>query len=217
MLGNVEIQLPIPVGFAPPSRTPAMLRGIIEHGLPVTNRFVALLMPEDFFAARAAGEKPHMSRYYLVQTFRQFEDDGMSQADFDKVKDIFRRQAGAAFDAAASEVTAGEGRMASDASSLTGDKSIALHMGSTKQLGIFDEQANSMSLAMLTPMSFTDRNGSRQSEQASATVIILMDGKPLEMSVYADYRSQADVDWVKSAAREWLQQFSALNPPMPAK
>ena len=211
-LGDGTVVLPVADGFAEPAATPEVLRGIITRALPSTNRFMAMMLSQDFLDRRAAGEPVHLGRYFLVQTYRGAEQAGMSTDDFEQVKAMFRKQGGAILSGSKAAAQEGIDRAAKDVGDITGDKSVAIKTGDVKTLGVFDEQDNSISLATVQPITATDKTGSRTTNQVMALAIVRVQGKPVGVSVYSDYGSQVDVDWAERQITAWVKRLNELNP-----
>ena len=45
----------------------------------------------------------------------------------------------------------------------------------------------------------------------STTTLLLVRGKPLTLSVFTGYDGPADVDWLRSATRGWVDDLLRLN------
>jgi hypothetical protein len=210
-LGDGNVVLPVPEGFADPSVTPETLRGIIAKALPDTNRFMAMMMSQEYLDRRAGGEAVPLTRYLLVQTYRGAEQAGMSADDFEQVKAMFRKQGGDILKSSRAMAQEGIDRAAKDVGDLTGDKSVSVKTGELTSLGVFDEQPNSISLASVQPITASNKNGSHSTNQVMALSIVRIGNKPVGVSVYSEFNSQADVDWAERQVTAWVKRLNELN------
>jgi hypothetical protein len=211
-LGNGEVLLPVPDGFADPEVTPALMRKLMAEALPTTNRFIAVMLSQDFLDRRAAGEPVHLTRYLLVQTYRDSEQTGMDKAVFEQVKSMFRKQASEMLKNGQAIAQDGIDRLAKDVGKITGDKATAIKTGPMTSLGVFGETDNSISLATVQPLTTSDKNGSRTSNQVMALSVVLISGKPIGVSVYSQYDSPSDIVWAEDQVRDWVKRINDLNP-----
>jgi len=90
-LGDAEIRLPVPAGLADPAATPSPTRDYVMRSLPAGIRFIAMLLPQDFFQPAIPAEPQRLSRYMLVTTSADTEH-GVTQADFEHMKSSVRAQ-----------------------------------------------------------------------------------------------------------------------------
>ena len=210
--GKESVLLPVPDGFADPSATPEAVRGIMARALPESNRFMAMMLSQEFLDRRAAGDPVHLSRYILVQTYRSAELAGMSVDDFGQLKYLFRKQGDDILKGSRAGAQEGIDRVTKDVSRITGDKSVSFKTGEMTALGVFDEQPNSISLATLQPVTSTDKNGSRSRNQVMAMSVVRIAGRPVGVSIYSDCDSQADIDWAERQVTAWVKRLNELNP-----
>jgi hypothetical protein len=210
-LGDGTVLLPVLPGFADPSATPQPIRELMARSMPATNRFVALMPMQDFLDRRAAGEPAAMSRYMMVQTVRAHEQNGVSRAEFERIKAMLRQQSDAMAREGAKQAQDGIDLAAKEVGRMNGDSQLALKAGVPRSLGVFDETPDSISLAQVTPITRTDQNGVRTVYQASAMSIVLVRDKPVSAIVYSAYQSQADVDWTEREVLDWVKRYTALN------
>lgn len=210
-LGTTPVQLPVLPGFAGPSATPAPLRDLMSRAMPPSNRFLAVMPTQDFVDRRAAGEMVPMSRYLLVQTVRSHEQNGISRADFERLKTSIRQQDETLLRKAREAAQASLDSASKDLGKLNDEPSLALRMGEAKALGVFDETPDSISFADIQSNTATDSSGTRTLKQAAATSIVLLGDKTVGVSVYSVYQSPADVDWVKQQAIAWRKQYLSIN------
>ncbi len=212
-IGALPIALPVLPGYAPPSATPQLLVDVTSRALPPTNRLLAVMLPTDFLDKVQGGDiKAPLSRYLAVQTFPAYEDSGMTPALFAQVKTVLRAQSAQLFEKAQGEIAASTDRLSSEVGKITGDSSTSIRTSDNSSLGIFDEQPDSISMAALQTVSASSQKGSTQIRQAMALAAMRVHGKVLMASVYSNYESQADIDWVEAQMRAWVKRLNELNP-----
>jgi hypothetical protein len=212
-LGDGAIAIPVPAGFGGPTATPALLRDLAAKALPTSNRFVGILLPQDYLDALAAGQpKQRLSRYLLLQTLRREEAAGITTPEFESIREQFRHNADAILLQGKDIAKPNLDRAAKAVGDLTGDKTIAIDAGTMKSLGIFEEQPDAFSMATVQPVTGTSQAGTHKFMQVMAMTIVLIDRKPMLASVYSDYESQADIDWAEGLMHDWLKRVKELNP-----
>ena len=86
------VQLPVPAGFADPSRELPQIRQLGERETPASNRLLAIFMSQADINSALAGQQPAMARYFMAQTLRQTESSQISEAEFAQVKTLQRQQ-----------------------------------------------------------------------------------------------------------------------------
>lgn len=114
--------------------------------------------------------------------------------------------------AAEVEASAHVDGMAKDLGRLTGDKSTTMKISLGKSLGVLDEHDNSIAMASIGPMTASDKEGEQKFDQVMAMALVRVHGKPLDVCVYSDFDSQADVEWAENQVRARVRRVRALNP-----
>jgi hypothetical protein len=211
-LGNRSLKLPVPAGFAPPASTAPDQRALAERMTRAEDRLLAVMLPQDYVAHRAAGDKPHMSRYMLVKTMRDGEQAGVDEPTFEQAKTQFRANAEAMLNKAREDVRSRNDEVVAEVGRKVGDTSASIEMGAVKSLGVFDEHRDSIALATVQPISSSTNAGKKTFNQVMAFAIVLVHRKPVLATVYSDYGSQADIDWAENLIRAWVVRVGELNP-----
>ncbi len=210
-LGRGTVLLPVLPGFADPATTPPALLDLMSRSMPATNRFVAILPTQDFLDRRAAGENVAMSRYMLVQTVRAHEQNGVSQAEFERIKAMLRQQSDTMLHDSEKQVQESFDSVAKELGKTNDDSSLTLKAGAGKSLGVFDETPNSISMANIQSLTRSDKAGTHTLVQAVAMSIALVGDVPLSVCVYSTYQSPADIDWTKREVLDWVKRYTVLN------
>ena len=211
-LGRHDVSLPVPEDFADPSSVPPEQHVLAERLTPPNNRLLALMLTKDYLAQRAAGDKPHMSRYLLVQTIRAAEDSAIDAALFEQLKAQLRQNADAWLAKARDTAKPQADAAIHEVGKQVGDPAVSVEMGAMKSLGIFDEHPDSIALATVQPIAATTSAGQHAFNQVMAFGIVLVDRRPVLAALYSDYDSQADIDWAEQRMRAWIARVRELNP-----
>ena len=211
-LAHHDVSLPVPADFADPSSTPPEQRVLAERLTPANNRLLALILTQDYLAHRAAGDKPHMSRYMLVQTIRAVEDSGVDATTFERLKAQFHQNADAWLAKARETAKPQADAAIHEVGKQIGDPTISVELGTIKSLGIFDEHPDSIALATVQPIAATTASGQHAFNQVMAYAVVLVDRRPVLAALYSDYDSQADIDWAEQRMRAWIARIHELNP-----
>ena len=212
-LGDLTVSLPIPAGFAPVEGAAAVLRGILVRAMPPAYRLIAVEVPQDYLdnlhAHAAAGSLP---RYVTILTYRNYETSGMPPELFAAAKTAMRDQGDQVMKLAQAQVGDVVDKVSKDIAKATGDPTATLKVGAIATLGVFDEQPDSVALAMIGPVSVSSREVNETRDQVAVVAIVLIHGKPINANFYSNYASKDDLEWAKDQARDWIRRVKALNP-----
>ncbi len=211
-VGGVDVVLPVPPGFVLPGATPPAMRDMMIHALPPTNRLVTVMLTQQFLDELHPGGTAGKTRYLAVQSFRSVEQSGATPELFDQVKAMFRNQSAQLLASARSQADESTGRISQDIGKLTGDSKASVQASDQQLLGIFDEQADSISLGAVQSLSTAVHDKKLQMKQAMAMTAVLLHGQVLMAAFYSSDDSQADIDWVEDQARAWNKRLHQLNP-----
>ena len=212
-IGQVQLALPIPSEFEPPSVTPKAYMQVFEDIQRPTDRVMAAMLSKDYVAKVRAGDKAaEMSRFLIVKTSRRFDTEDFSQDDLTQVKALIRHPSAQLLQLQQQLLAQAANRMTQDVVKMTGDTSATVHQGDVQWLGVFDEQPNSIAFARLQTSGSDSKAGEEHDLQVAASAIIRIHGKMLGVVVYDDFRSQANVEWVKGVIRDFIKRVNELNP-----
>ena len=211
-LGRHDVSLPVPEDFADPSSVSPEQRALAERLTPPSHRLLALMLTQDYLAQRAAGDKPHLSRYLLVQAIRATEESGVDAAHFEQLKTQLRHNADAWLAKTKELAKPQVDATLHEVGKQVGDPAVSVEMGTMKFLGIFDEHADSIAMATVQPIMASTSAGQHDFNQVMAFAVVLVDRRPVVASLYSDYDSQADIDWAEQRMRAWVARLHELNP-----
>ena len=207
------VQLPVPAGFADPSRALPQMRQLGERMTPATNRLLAIFMSQADIDSALAGQQPAMSRYFMAQTLRQTESSQISEGEFDQVKTMLRQQYQSLLSQIGPKVQDELNRAAREIGRDVGQESLSLKAGELKGLEVFDERAASISLLAATKYQVQVGERVEEVPMAMGITTAVIKGKLVYFYAYSVFRSAADLEWVRSATREWLPLAASSNPP----
>ena len=212
-LGNLQITLPLPIGFVDPSSAPADMVDLLSRNFGPKQRFMALLIPKDYLDKRAAGDPAaEMSRYFIVHTFRGFEDSGMSRAGFEANKASIRHEGAQQMKSAEERSASTVDRMSKEVGTRTGDPAFSTKVGASAAVGVFDETPNSIAWASIGPVPVTSSQGTKQTSLVRVVALVLVHDRPVNLLGYAAYNSPSDLVWIEQQTRDWVRRVGELNP-----
>ena len=207
------VQLPVPAGFADPSRALPQMRQLGERMTPATNRLLAIFMSQADLDSALAGVQPAMARYFMAQTLRQTESSQLSASDFDQVKTLLRQQYQSLLSELGPKVQGELDRAAREFGRDAGQDTLVLKAGELKGLEVFDERAGSISLLAATQYRVQVGERSEEIPMAMGITTAVIKGKLVYFYAYSVYRSAADLDWVRSVTLDWLPLVASSNAP----
>ena len=207
------VQLPVPAGFADPSRELPQIRQLGERMTPASNRLLAIFMSQADINSALAGLQPAMARYFMAQTLRQTESSQISEAEFAQVKTLLRQQYQSLLAELGPKVQGELDRAAREIGRDAGLESLALKAGELKGLEVFDERPASISLLAATKYRVQAGENVSEVPMAMGITTAVIKGKLVYFYAYSVYQSPADLDWVRSATRTWLPLAASSNPP----
>jgi hypothetical protein len=209
-LGKIELNLPIPDGFQPPTHTPPVIVHMLESALPAQDRLLGILMPLPDPDAHTPGIA--MDRYYMVQTLRPVEEKGMSPAMYEELKKIFREQSNALLTDKNHLLQEGMEKMSRDAAAQTGDKQFEVKAGKTSRLELVSDEPDLIEFTSVSDVSVATSRTQDSGPIAATYGFMYLRGRLVMAAAYATYRSDDDVDWTKGAMRDWFKRTRELNP-----
>lgn len=207
------VQLPVPAGFADPSRELPQIRQLGERMTPASNRLLAIFMSQADINSALAGQQPAMARYFMAQTLRQTESSQISEADFAQVKTLLRQQYQSLLTELGPKVQNELDRAAREMGRDLGQDLLVLKAGELKGLEVFDERAASISLLAATKYRVQVGDSVSEVPMAMGITTAVIRGKLVYFYAYSVFQSAADLDWVRSVTRAWLPLAASSNPP----
>ncbi len=210
-VGTALLKLPVPAGFVEPSRSVPPLRQTAERMTPPANRLLALFVDSQDEATARGGQPPAMARYFMVQAFRQAEGGKLGLADFQPVKTQLREQYRQILVQAGGQVQGQLDRVAGEIGRDAGVEGLQLKIGEMKGLEVFDEREHAISLLALSKYAIQAGERSEEVTMAMSITTAVLQGKVVYFYAYARYGGAADLDWLRSQTRAWVQRAGALN------
>jgi hypothetical protein len=211
-IGRALVDLPVPPGFVEPSRSVPPLRTLGERMTPPSSRLLALFIGESDERDAREGRQPTMARYFMAQTLRQTEEQVLGSADFGVVKNMLRQQ----YQQLLTSVTgAAQGHLDNAMREIgrdAGQEVPSLKIGEMRGLDVFDEREGSISLLAMTKLALQQPGGQVvEMPLAMSITTARVKDKLLYFYAYSQYRSAADLDWLRATTREWLPRLAAAN------
>lgn len=200
-LGDTRIGLDAPAGFSDTLFTGSpRLQELAESLTSASNRILLFAVSDADLRRFTSGDTPDFRRYMLVVTPKGLERERFTPALFQRFVEDSLRELGAA----------PEG----------GDFIKHLDKLPPGQLGLLAElrkDANVVSVLQgsrvppARPPSFF--NPEKQQYLLSSTTLMLIRGKPLNLSVFTLYDAPADADWIRFTTARWIEDLQRLNSP----
>lgn len=210
-VGLTLLKLPLPEGYVEPTRSVPQFRQLGERMTPPTNRLLAIFVSKADEAAARTGVPPSMQRYFMVQTFRQSEQGSITLTEFEPVKAMLRQQYQQMLDQSGALVQGQLDKAAREMGRDAGIDNLTMKVGEMKGLEVIDERELSISLLALTK--YAVQAGERTEEIPMAMTITtgITKGKVVYFYAYARYSGAADLQWLRTVTRQWVQQAAEAN------
>lgn len=177
-------------------------RVIFETLLPVNNRLVAAFVPQDKLDIIHKGKMPAMDRYALVQIARQSEFTEMDSATFQQIAEALGKQFGG--DLSQSSI---KGQEEANHNLKDMGSSATVTLDKPVPLGTFFTMTNAIGVGSITPYTI---NGV-PSRRASCLAFLRVRGRILSMFMYATYKDEGTVQWVKTTSEQWVSAILKAN------
>lgn len=194
-VGEARLGLDAPPGFADTGFTGSpRLQELAETLTSASNRILLFAISDADLRRFTLGDTPEFRRYMMVAIPRVLEREHMTRG---------------AFAALAEESLLGLGNPAS----ATGDPIALLNglpEGQPTVLAQLRKDAEAVSVLQGTRLPPAARSGKPLYGLATLSLVLLR-GKPLNLSVYSTYESAADLEWIRSATVRWIDELQRLN------
>jgi len=178
-------------------------RAVMEIFVPDQNRLLAaFVLPIDLPRLRSGGNDI-LSRYSLVEVPRQGEFMDLSAKDFKDLADSVGQQFGALLDSSTKDVEEELNRRMKtlnlDDPKISFDKPV--------QLGSFFSKQDAYGLGMIMPVS---SKGSTTT-MVGGIILLRVKNRMLFAYLYATYKDQETVRWVRKTSEGWADAILAAN------
>jgi hypothetical protein len=177
-------------------------RVVFETFAPVNNRLVAAFVPQNTIDAIPKGNAPPLDKYALIEVARKTEFSETDSASFQLLAEALRKQFGGDISQSAGkgqeEVNHNLKAMGSSAS-VTIDKPVSL--------GTFFSMTNAIGVGSITSYNL---NGVT-TRRASCLAFLHVRGRILSLFMYAIYKDEGTVQWVKTTSEQWAGAILKAN------
>jgi len=213
ILGGVSIELPAPKGFSEVRDVSPQTYKRAEKMMTIPqNRLLALFVPDTalnrFLKNQETALKYH--RYIMVQAPRGAESLEISSQEFQVLADNYRQDQNRLLkhdtEKAQSHV---DGIIKSF--SKEHEISMDLNIGQPRFLGFFAEGDNFIASALVTKVKAVAGGETMEVIMASASSFILIKNRLIFGWLYSKYDSQQDIDWIRTATKDWIKEIIAAN------
>lgn len=178
-------------------------RVLFDRLTPDTNRLIAAFLTKDDAEVLKSGKFVKPSRYALVENLRQAEFAEFDAATFQQTVPLVAQQLGTTMDANKADMEAELNRklkaMAGSNTTITLDK--------TLQLGTFFTKTDAACFGMITPLT---ANGVTM-KVASAVTVLRVQNRLLYLMIYADFKDEESVQWVRKTSEDWTDAILKAN------
>jgi hypothetical protein len=211
-LGDADLTLPVPAGYAEPSLAPPAIARALAAALPARNRLLGILTPVG--TARNAQPSQKIERYFIVQANRQSEQSGIPPgATFEQVKKILRAKLVAQPPGKDPAVQANLDRYAHEAASSSRGGTLAVEHRNTMPPRLLADEPDLLEYSTVSEFALSDGNGTRTAKSATTVAYMFIKGRILEVNAYARYRTDQDLHWTEVAMSAWTARARKLNTP----
>ena len=213
-LGGTNIKLPAPEEFSEVSEVSPQTRSQAEKLTIPQNRLLAYFVPDADLERlkKSQGATLEYQRYTMVQTLRAAESLNMSTQDFRGLAQRVRQEQGQ-FPERDREQAQAYVDDASDRLSKERGVAVDLKVGQPQALGVFADGDDYIASALLAKMKAAMGEKSVEFVIVSASGFLRVKNKLIFAWVYSKYDSQEDIDWVRAAAKDWIQGILSANQP----
>lgn len=210
-IGNSPITIPPPKGFYELGNLAPNVRGVFEATTPEINKLLAVFMTWDDMEKARRDQNPAKERYAIIQFNKKAENENLSDSKFsDYVKAIRNNYAKSMnVDLAQSEAT----RSSTSVSRKSGNL-MKINVGDVVNLGEFTESPNHVGFLSVIKFQSVQPGKTNEYLMAFTFTLVHVNKKPLFLYFYTKYRSDEDLEWVRSASQNWVNDILSQNPSM---
>ena len=192
-LGEAKIGLDAPPGFADTGFTGSpRLQELAEALTSASNRILLFAISDADLRRFTVGDPLELRRYMIAVTPRGMERERMTEGAFklfiaESVRDFGMPPAGADYPKYLDTRPVGA---SSPLAELKKEPDVVSMLHGTRTKGGFFERSKYL---------------------LSTTTLILLRGKPLNLSVYTQYDDPADLEWIRLTTARWIEDLKRLN------
>jgi hypothetical protein len=196
-VGDVRLALDVPGGFtdALPTGSPRV-QDLSETFTAASNRVLVFALADADMRRFNSGDAPELKQYLLIVTPRATENERMSLQAFERYVRDGLRTVGAPIEGDFTKVM--EDRPADEPALIA-------------EL-LREPDATSVVRAVRVPPPSSLLSWFKPSQYVlTSTTVILLRGKPLTLSVTTGYENKADLEWLGTTTRRWIDDLRRLN------
>jgi hypothetical protein len=210
-VGGQVVQVPAPAGFVEASHL-ARVREMAEATTPQSNRLVAVFIGETDAELLRNGQGSSLGRYMFVQVARKSEMGTVSRAEFDEVKAVVKEQQADILQRARSTMGDLVDQVAESVSKQA-EGPVDIDIGEPVPLGVIAEGDRFIAMGTLAKYQLAAAGRTIEYAVATGHNIVSTADKLLFVYVFALYRDQGDIQWMRDTSLAWSEQILAANAP----
>jgi hypothetical protein len=211
-VAGTGVALPVPAGFTEPSRDLPILRSRAEQITPPQMRLLATYVDDSDFRAVQQGKAPDFKRYFMISVLRSKEADVLDVKAFRSVKSEVTGLDQAAIDQSREGIQNHLTSVARTIGVESGVSDLSLKVGESRQLGVFDETASSVSMLGVSKVSASNGTRELNTTVGQATSLVLLNGKVVFLAAYSRIDSDEDYSWLRKQSDAWIKSALQSNP-----
>ena len=195
-VGDARIGLDAPPGFADTTFTGSpRLQELAESITSASNRILLFAISDADLRKFTLGDPPEFRRYMIAVTPKELERERVSRQAFNGFVLASLREFG---------------------EPAPGDKSLTQYLdlqpaGKASLIAELRRDAEVVSVLVGARLAPQGRSQPKQQYLVSTTTLMLIRGKALNLSVYGEYDSPADLDWARAITVRWIDELQRLN------
>ncbi len=210
-VGGQNIVIPAPAFFKDADSVSPDVRKNFENLVPPKNRLQMVYLSPDDAAGFAKTGKLALDRYFVLQTKRERETLHVTPAMFAALRTSMREQQATLVrqvkPAVQKALDQGAKRHAVD----TQDPTLSVQLGADESLGVFIDTETAIGLVSVNNLSVVVDGKSVEQPMLMTMSIAIVNNRMLNFFGYSAYKSKADIEWVKSASRSWIEAAQKAN------
>jgi hypothetical protein len=178
-------------------------RGVMEVAVPDSNRLIAaFLLTQDLPRLTKGSDNPVLTKYALVEVPRAGEYSDMEVSDFKEMTDSASQELGAAMNSSFSETEDEFNRRLKDL-----NVNATVSLGKPVQLGALFAKTDAFGFGLITQVTV----GSTSTDMAMAAAIIRVKKRVLFAYLYAEYKNDDTVKFLRKASEDWADAILKAN------
>lgn len=207
---NIVITIPSPIGFVELSDTSSDLFNLFKSVVPASEHIIALFITEEDIGKITRGDNAELSRYMTASINDDLKELILSKQQFCEIRSTISKK----YDAISQKQRQILDEVISKSSKALSkylENDVILKIDGNVYLGINQETASLISISKLMKINFSNDGNEGDYIGAETTVLILVKGKVLNITVWHTYASENDINWTRSTAKTWAEQILAAN------